>query len=92
MPYQNFVGANSLLDVVNAGLLSALHGVVALETADVHQEVLQHGLPILCEVHLRVKLHPVQFLVVIANTCTGGKNKQLINAFLNSSVIQMCSL
>lgn len=73
VPYQNFVGANGLLDVVNAGLLSALHSVVALETADVHQEVLQHGLPILCEVYLWVKLHPVQFLAVIANTCAGGK-------------------
>ena len=70
VPYQNFVGADGILDVVDAGLLSALHGVVALETTDVHQEVLQHGLPILCEVNLRVKLHPVQFLAVITNTCS----------------------
>ena len=71
--YQNFVRADRFLDVVDTGLLSPLHGIVALETTDIHEKVLQHSFPMLRQVHLRVKLHPIEFFAVVANTCSGER-------------------
>lgn len=51
-PYQNFVAANSFLDVLEALHFSAFHGVVACTTTDVKQEVLYHHLSICCKVNL----------------------------------------
>lgn len=51
-PYQNFVTANCLLDVLQTFHFPTLQSVVARTATDVKQEVLYHSLSICCEVNL----------------------------------------
>lgn len=52
LSYQNFVTANSLLDILETFQFSALQCVVSCTSTDVKQEVLYHRLSICCEVNL----------------------------------------
>ena len=52
LSYQNFVTANSLLDIFETFQFPALHRVVSCTSTDVKQEVLYHRFSICCEVNL----------------------------------------
>ena len=65
--HQYFVTLDLALDLRYAVLLTAVHGVVTLQLADLKQEVLEHGLAVLCKVNLWVELHAVQALALVCD-------------------------
>lgn len=68
VPHQHFGLVHFLTDLAYASHLPVLHGEVAGTACDLEQEVPQHVHAPLGQIYFRVKLCPVELLLLVSDT------------------------
>lgn len=67
---EHLVVTDRLLYVLDAVCFATLHRVVACQTGDVKQKVLEHCAPVLREVHFRMELDAIKAQLLVVDTGT----------------------
>lgn len=73
-PHQHFGLVHFLPDLAYAAHLPVLHGEVAGAAGDLKQEVPQHVHAPLRQIYFRVKLRPVELLLLVGDTWDGKRD------------------